>query len=423
MIDREEIIDLYRRHVSRGLASLAQIMGSPVEVRSRGSRVLTPDGEELLDCGGYGVFILGHCHPAVVSAVIEQLRRHPLATSYLLEPEIALAAQALAKVTPPGLEHTRFVTSGAEAVEAALKLARANGKARIVTTRGGYHGKTLGALSATPNRLYQAPFEPLLPAETVAYGDAEELSRVLASGPGACVLVEPVQGEGGVVIPPDGYLAEVARLCQEFEALLIVDEVQTGLGRLGEWFGIDREEVVPDVLLVGKGLSGGVVPVAAMVASTEVYLPFDQDPVLHSSTFGGSPLAMAAARAAIATIEAEDIVTRARCLGAELLAEIDKLTAELRPDLVVEVRGRGLLIGIEMSRPHLAADLALLLLERGIVVNHSLNSNRTIRLTPPAVLSEADVCTLLSALADCFSSLINQTGNTGKQGQIKELHA
>ena len=419
MTDREEIIDLYRRHVSRGLASLAQIMGSPVEVRSRESRVFTPDGEELLDCGGYGVFILGHCHPAVVSPVIEQLRRHPLATSYLLEPEVALTAQALAEVTPPGLEHVRFATSGAEAVEAALKLARANGKARIVTTHGGYHGKTLGALSATPNPLYQGPFEPLLPAETVAYGDAEDLRRVLGRGPEACVLVEPVQGEGGVVIPPDGYLTEVAQLCRQFGALLIVDEVQTGLGRLGEWFGVDRERVAPDVLLVGKGLSGGVVPVAAMVASAEVYLPFDQDPVLHSSTFGGSPLAMAAARAAIATIAAEEIVLRSRRIGAELLAEIDEITSEMRPEPVAEVRGRGLLIGIEMSHPHLAADLALRLLERGIIVNHSLNSNSTIRLTPPAVLSNADMSTLLSALSDSLHGL----DQSDERQRRNKLHA
>ncbi|HEX3042980.1 MAG TPA: aminotransferase class III-fold pyridoxal phosphate-dependent enzyme [Solirubrobacterales bacterium] len=419
MTGREEVIDLYRRHVSRGLASLAQIMGSPMEVQSCGSRVVTPDGEELLDCGGYGVFILGHCHPTVVSAVIGQLRRHPLATSYLLEPEVAFTAKALAEVTPPGLEHVRFATSGAEAVEAALKLARANGKKRIIAACGGYHGKTLGALSATPNPLYQAPFEPLLPAETAAYGDTEDLARLLAKGPEACVLVEPVQGEGGVVVPPEGYLTEVARLCREFGALLVVDEIQTGLGRLGEWFGVDREGVVPDMLLVGKGLSGGVVPVAAMVATTEAYLPFDQDPVLHSSTFGGSPLAMAAARAAITTIAAEEIVPRSRRLGAELLAEIDEITSEMRPEPVVEVRGRGLLIGIEMSHPHLAADLALALLERGIIVNHSLNSNSTIRLTPPAVLSDADMSTLFSALSDSLHEL----DQSDEQQRRNKLHA
>jgi putrescine aminotransferase len=405
MSERSIVLDLYRRHVSRGLATLAQLMDSPMEVRSRGSRVFTPDGSTLLDCGGYGVFILGHCHPRVVAAVVEQARRHPLATSYLVEPEVARASSALAAIAPPGLDHVRFANSGAEATEAALKLARAHGKRRIAAARGGFHGKTLGALSATANPMYQEPFEPLLPAIQFEYGETAELASQLARAPGCCVILEPVQGEGGVVIPPDGYLAKVAELCRAHDAFLVVDEIQTGLGRLGAWFGVEREGVTPDVLLVGKGLSGGVVPVAAMIASAEAYRPFDLDPVLHSSTFGGSPLAMAAARAALEAIAEEDIVNRASRLGEELLAEISAAAAAHCPELVVEVRGRGLLIGIELLRPQLAADLALLLLERQVIVNHSLNAHSVLRLTPPATLDEEDVDFLLSALIDSFAEL------------------
>lgn len=405
MTDRGQILDLYRRHVSQGLASLAQLMGSPIEVASQGSRVLTPEGASLLDCGGYGVFILGHCHPSVVAAVVGQAQEHPLATSYLLEPKVALAADALAKVTPAGLDHVRFVNSGAEATEIALKLCRAHGKRRIITTEGGYHGKTLGALSATPNPTYQEPFSPLLPAEQVEYGDAEALRVAIGDTEDSCVIVEPVQGEGGVVMPPHGYLADIAMTCRGQGALLIVDEIQTGLGRLGTWFGVDREEVAPDIMLVGKGLSGGVVPVAAMVATAETYRPFDLDPILHSSTFGGSPLAMAAAKAALDSITQEDVVARARLLGERLLPTIATVADEAAGELVVDVRGRGLLIGIELQQPQLAADLALALLDRGVIVNHSLNANAVIRLTPPAFLSEEDIDLLLSALQGALGSL------------------
>jgi len=263
--DPGDVLDGYRRHVSRGRARLAELTGGLVEVSSAGSTVTDALGRDYLDCGGYGVFLLGHRHPAVVSAVIEQVQRHPLSTRLMLDPTVAWAAEALASVTPPGLDLVHFVNSGAEATEAAIKLARASGRRTLISASGGFHGKTTGALALTANELYQAPFRPLLDVQHVPFGDAAALAEVLT--PDACVVLEPVQGEGGVVLPPPGYLAEVARLCATSGALLVLDEVQTGLGRLGSWWGADREAVRPDVLLVGKGLSGGVVPVAAMVAT------------------------------------------------------------------------------------------------------------------------------------------------------------
>ena len=399
------VVDDYRRHVSRGRARLAELTGGQVEVSSSGSTVTDAAGRDYLDCGGYGVFLLGHRHPAVVAAVVDQVQRHPMATRLMLEPTVARAAATLASVAPAGLEYVHFVNSGAEATEAAIKLARAHGKRALVSTKGGFHGKTMGALGLTANELYQASFRPLLPSVShVPFGDVGALGALLARTPDACVVVEPVQGEGGVVVPPAGYLTSVAALCAEHGALLVLDEVQTGLGRLGTWWGADRDGVTPDVLLVGKGLSGGVVPVAAMVATAAAYKPFSDDPFLHTSTFAGSPIAMAAATAAVTTIRDEGLVDRARELGARLLRDLPAAVAPLG-DRVIDVRGAGLLLGVEFADPGLALDLVLDLLDRGLLVNHSLNAHRVVRLTPPAVLTDAEADRVLETIAAAASAL------------------
>ncbi len=405
-----EVATTYRRHVSRGRARLAGLTGGLVEVASDGARVWDATGNEYLDCGGYGVFLLGHRHPAVIRAVVDQIQRHPMATRLLLEPVAAHAAETLAQITPPGLDYVHFVTSGAEATEAAIKLARANGRTSLVSTVGGYHGKTMGALSLTAREFYQAPFRPLLPGvRHVPFGDSTALAAVLGTVPNCCVVVEPVQGEGGVVLPPAGYLRDVAALCRDHGALLVVDEIQTGLGRLGRWWGADAEDVIPDILLVGKNLSGGVIPVAAMVATAATYAPFNRDPFLHTSTFAGAPVAMAAAAAAVTTIRDEGLVERTRVLGEQLLAGIQDILHGTCPDLVVDVRGAGLLIGIELADAQLAGELVLEMIERGVIVNHSLNAHNVIRLTPPAVLTAADVDLVLTAV-------------TGAAGALNESH-
>nr|WP_237695064.1 aspartate aminotransferase family protein [Streptomyces sp. SID5468] len=395
---------MYRRHLGSGRAVMGTVLGGMAEVGSGGPWVHTDDGRRFLDFGGYGVFLLGHRHPAVVAAVHRQIDTHPLATRVFLEPVAAHAAEALAAHTPPGLDHIHFVNSGAEATETALKLARAGGHDAIVTTRGGFHGKTFGALSVTANPKYQETFRPLLPGVTeVTHGDAAELAAVLARlGERACFVLEPVQGEGGVRIPPPGYLAEVAALCRHHGAFLIVDEIQTGMGRLGSWWGVDAEQVAPDALLIGKGLSGGVVPVAAVAATKEAYAPFSRDPYLHTSTFGASPIACAAALATVRTMVREETVARAAALGERLLAGVRQVCAPHLGTLVREVRGKGLLIGIEFHREQAVGELVLEMVGRDVLVNHSLNSTTVLRLTPPAVVDDAAVELFLTTFADAL---------------------
>jgi putrescine aminotransferase len=399
-ISRDELGRLYRSRLSKGRATLGEMFGGHIEVASEGAWVMTSTGRRFLNCGGYGVFLMGARHPAVIRAVEQQLRSHPVATRIFLEPQLALAADALVSVAPAGLERVHFTGSGAEAVETAIKIARSLGRRRLVSMASGYHGKTMGALSMTACDVFQDPFRPLLPGVThVPYGDAAALEATLAAMPGeACVIVEPVQGEAGVIVPPGGYLRAVQALCRAYGALFVLDEVQTGLGRLGSWWGADREAVSPDVLLVGKALSGGVVPVAAAMATAKAFAAFDKDPYIHTSTFSGAPLAMAAARGAITAIRDDDLVIRARVLGAELLGQVSRIMRGHFGAAVREVRGAGLLIGIEFTAPGPAGDLLIELVNQGVVANHSLNSHLTMRLTPPAILTRSDVDYLLTAM-------------------------
>ncbi|MBW0008546.1 MAG: aspartate aminotransferase family protein, partial [Pseudonocardiales bacterium] len=218
---------------------------------------------------------------------------------------------------------------------------------------------------------------------------------------------EPVQGEAGVIVPPDGYLRDVERLCREYGAFFVLDEVQTGLGRLGHWWGASREGVTPDVLLVGKILSGGVVPVSAAVATEAAFRAFDKDPFIHTSTFSGNPLAMAAAQATVQVIKNEGLVERAARIGAELRPELTRISTAVFGRRLREVRGLGLLIGIELTVPGMAGDLLLELMSAGVVANHSLNCDRVLRLTPPAVLDDTEIQLLLDAFEQAAKAVLN----------------
>jgi putrescine aminotransferase len=409
--DAAQTIERYRAHVSEGMAMLAELMDAHVEVRSEGTKIWDEQGTEYLDCGGYGVFILGHRYPRVVAAVREQLDRHPMSARVLLNGELGQAAEQMARVAPAGLDYVFFTNSGAEAAELGIKLARVNGRRRLISTHGGFHGKTNGALSVTGKPMFRDPFVPgLTDVSFVPFDDVDALEAELAAGEPAAVIMEPIQAEGGVIIPAEGYLRAVRELCDRHGALLILDEVQTGLGRLGSWWGADLAGVVPDVLLVGKGLSGGVVPVAAVVATADAYRTISEDPLLHSSTYAGNPLAMSAASAALTALEEDDIIPRAQSLGARLLDELVALRQEHAPRVLADVRGLGLLLAFEFHQEHFAADFVLELLNRHVIVSTSLNANRVVRLHPAAVMDDADVQWLLGAMRESAAAVEERFG-------------
>lgn len=392
---------LYRRHLSAGRARLASILGGQVEVSSRGCVITDAAGDDYLNCGGYGVFLLGHAHPTVVAAVHTQVERHPLSSRLFLDATQAAAAQALAGVAPSALQRVYFGTSGADVVEAALKLARMHGKRRLVSALGGFHGKTFGALSVSGNPTFRERFAPLLPdVTTVPFGDAEAIEEAVTAAPGeCCVVLEPIQAEGGVRIPPADYLSRIASACRAQDALLVLDEIATGLGRVGAWWAGDAQGIVPDIMLVGKPLGGGVVPVGAILATEEAFAPLDRDPFIHSATFSGSPLAMAAVSATVGVLVEESIPDRAAHLGSRLLAGLNDALAEARDaGLVHDVRGAGLLLGIELDAPSVAGELELELVSRKVIPNHCLNHHAVVRLTPPAIMDDGEVAWLLDAV-------------------------
>jgi putrescine aminotransferase len=394
---RDRVLDRYAGHVNTSLASLARLVAAPVEVAAAGSKVRGSDGRTYLDCGGFGVFLLGHCHPAVVTAVREQLARNPLATRLFLNPELAAAAADLAGIAPAGLDYVFLTNSGAEATELGLKLARLAGKRHVIAMHRGFHGKTLGALSVTGRAPYRDPFSPLLPmVDFVPFGDAAALRAALTAQ--SVVLLEPVQAEGGVRLPPDGYLRQVRQACTEAGAVMICDEIQSGMGRLGAWWGSDLAGVTPDVLLTGKILGGGVMPVGGVVASPELFAPLNADPLLHSSTFAGSPLAAAAVTATIGVIKSEGLLERTLELGPQIRDLAAGAVTAHCPHLVSEVRGQGLLIGVDFVSPDAAAEFLIGLLDQHVISSYSLNSSNVLRLTPPAILDAADLDWLARAL-------------------------
>jgi putrescine aminotransferase len=396
--------DAYQRHVNRAMALLARLgpTGEHAEAHAEGSRIVDDAGTAYLDCGGQGVLLLGHRHPAVVDAVREQLERQPMASRFLLNPTVADAAERLVEVAPDGLEYACFNCSGTDSVEMAIRLARLSGRPHVVAMTDGFHGKTMGSLTLTGRAVHREPFAPLLPDVThVPFGDLARLREALSQRPGeSCVVVEPIQAEAGVVIPPRGYLRGVEEACREFDCLLVVDEIQTGLGRLGQWWGVCTEGVRPDILLAGKVLSGGVVPASALVATAAAFEPFNSDPYLASSTFSNSPLVAAAAHATIDVLASTDVIDRAATLGAQLLAALRGIASG--SDAVAEVRGSGLLLGVEFATPALAGAFLLALLERRVLPSWSLNQQRTIRFTPSALMSDDERDWLVEAVGEAL---------------------
>jgi putrescine aminotransferase len=397
-----ETLEQYRRFMNPGLASLLRFMGlDAVEWEGEGAVVRDAAGNEYLDfLGGYGAFNLGHRHPAVVAAVREQLDRLPLSSKILLSKPAADLAQLLCEVGPPGLERVFFCNSGAEAIEGSLKLARAaTGRKKFVAAIGGFHGKTLGALSVCGRDVYRKPFEPLLAdVSLVPFGDAAALEGAIDSET-AAVILEPIQGEGGVNIPPDDYLPRARRLCDQAGCLLILDEVQTGLGRTGFLFECQRSGAAPDIMALAKSLGGGVMPLGAFTAKARLWRPFEENPLLHSSTFGGNPLACAAGLAAVRTIIREKLPQQAAEKGSYLMHRLADIKSE-HADIIADVRGRGLMMGVEFRDSDFAALVIAGLARRRILAAYTLNNPKVLRLQPPLIVSREQLCSFLTAFSE-----------------------
>jgi putrescine aminotransferase len=406
-----ETYENYRDFVNPPLARVMKLSGSPLEMSGSGATIVDHTGKTYLDfAGGYGVFTLGYRHPRVVAAVHAQLDIMALSGRTMFNPLLGRLARRLAELTPGDLKISFFCNSGTEAVEAALKLARAaTQRTRFVGTDGAFHGKTFGALSVSGRDAFRAPFEPLLADVTrVPFGDLDALAAAI--GDAAAVIVEPVQGEGGINVPPPDYLRGVRALCDRSGALMIADEVQTGLGRCGALFACDIAGVVPDVMTLAKGLSGGVMPIGATIARAAVWnAAYAREPLLHTSTFGGSPLECAAALAALEVLVDDDLAANARARGTELLAGARAIAAKY-PGVIGDVRGAGLLVGVELQSEGYGGTIIPEMLKRGVTAAWTLNQQRVIRLEPPLIVDAAQIATALRVLDEAVAVALDRLG-------------
>lgn len=387
----DSTVHKYAEFINPYLTKLLSFAGFGVETHGEGCYLYDHEGRKFLDClGGYGTFSLGHRHPKVVQAVTDQLGHLGLSGKTFFTKPAADLAEKLAVITPGNLQYSFFCNSGTEAVEAALKFAKGStGRKKIVSTDGSYHGKTMGALSTTGREKYRKPFEPLVPGvEFVPYGDLAALERIVDEAT-ACVILEPIQGEGGIIIPPDGYLSGARRICDRTGALLILDEVQTGLGRTGYLFGANYENVTPDLMTLAKALGGGIMPLGAVIGTPAIWESiFSKNPLAHTSTFGANALATAAGCAAIDAIQEENAVQNSAAMGKVLLEGLKGLQSRF-PDLIAEVRGRGLMIGIEFAIDEVGELVVGQCVKRGLICAYTLNNPRVIRIEPPLIINQS----------------------------------
>jgi acetylornithine aminotransferase len=363
-----------------GTPSLTLVSGS-------GNKVKDSDGNEYLDfLGGIATNILGHAHPAITTAVTEQLDQLTHVSNFYAHPQGLRLAEELQSLVGDQSARTFFCNSGAEANEAALKISRLTGRKKIVAFVNSFHGRTMGALSMTGQKSKREPFKPLIPhISFLPYGDEKALKRGISKRT-AMVIVEPIQGEAGVITPPSGFLRKIRERTDEVGALLAVDEVQTGMGRTGKWFAYQSEGITPDIITLAKGLGGGL-PLGATIGLGKAGQLLQAGS--HGSTFGGSPTSCAAALAAINVIKSEGLLGTVETLGEILKSEGRKIPG------IKEVRGSGLLIGIELLKPD-AKEIQRELELRRILVNAPNPS--TIRIAPALITDKADVMDFLQIL-------------------------
>ncbi len=396
----------YRKSVTEGGDFAA------VEWSGHGATFTDVLGRKYIDClGGYGLLSLGWSHQKVVAAVKAQLDRSPMPTQELLDWPRGMLADLLTKIAPGDIDYAFFVSSGTEAVEGAMKFAKAaTGKGGFIAAVRGFHGKTAGSLSLMGKAKFRKPAMPLLPnVYHVPYGDADAVEQQLSIARDvgneiAAVVMEPVQGEAGAIVPPDDFWPRLRTICDEYGVLLIADEVQTGLGRTGALWGVNHWNVQPDIICSAKALGGGVMPIGAFMASKRIWETFIDDPFFHTTTTGGNPLACAAAIATIGVVLEEDLPRQAAEKGDYFMEQLQPLAA--RYDSIYDkITGKGLLIGQHFHDAEVGYKVASGLFHRGVLISGTLTNAQTIRIEPPLVIGYDEIDEVMNRLEDTLKAV------------------
>ena len=410
----QDVIEKYQKFVNPTQVALLKVGGfDHIEHRAEGVTLTDLEGNTYIDClGGYGIFSLGHRHPKVVEAVKRQLDLIPLGSKTFLNKPLADLSAKLAELAPGDLQYSFISNSGAEAAEAALKFARmASGKTDFISTEGAYHGKTMGALAITGRAVYRKPFEPMLPGGCfVPFNDADAIEAAITDKT-AAVILEPVQGEGGIQVPSPDYFPRVREICDRHGVLLIADEVQTGLGRTGKMFAVNHWDVAPDIMTLAKALGGGVMPIGATLATPAIWNKvFHENPFIHTTTFGGGEMACAAALAALEVTVEEDLPARAAENGAYFLHGLQKIQAE-HPNILKEARGLGLMLGVEFTDSDIGKLVIGTMVHRGVVAAYTLNNAKVIRFEPPLIITRPQIDQVLGVFAAGVQDAIDLLGD------------
>jgi putrescine aminotransferase len=412
-----ETAESYEKYYNRGFITYRKSVTeagqfAALEWSGQGSILHDLLGREYIDClGGYGIFSAGVNHPKIVKAVTDQIQRMALNSQELLEPWRAALGKVLAAITPGDLQNSFFINNGTDAIEGAIKLTRLyTGRSTFISTIGGFHGKSMGSLSLMGKASFRQPFESgLQDVHFVPYGDGDaleaEFRRSEAVGtPIAGVVLEPVQGEAGGIVPPTDYFPRARELCTRYGALLIADEIQTGMGRTGKLWGVDHWSVVPDILCVGKSIGGGVMPLSAFISTAHIWEVLVPNPIIHSTTFGGNPLACAAGLAAIEVTLEEDLPGQAASKGDFLLRELGCLQQRY-PQVLEEAHGKGLLIGMVFPAQEIGWKVASGLFKRGVLVAGTYANARVIRIEPALGISLDLLKEMLDRLEETFEEV------------------
>ncbi len=405
----EEAVRYWIDHVNEGFLQYRKSVSTDytaVEWSDEGACFRDIHGKEFIDMlGGFGIYVTGHRHPKVLKAVRDQLDRQGIHSQELIDPLRTYLAHLVALITPGDLQFAFLTNSGTESIEGCLKMAIATtGRHKFIGCIGGFHGKSLGSLGGTSKAFFREPFLPLLNWSHVPFGDTDALKTMMeccdfTGDRVAAVVIEPIQGEGGINVAPPGYLAAARELCDRYGAMLVFDEIQCGMGRTGKMFACEHDGVVPDLMALGKGFGGGVMPIGATVGTPKTWQKYIENPFLHTTTFGGNPVCCAAAIATINVLLEEDLPAQAATKGEFLLQNINTL-AKKYPKLLLECRGRGLMLGMEFVSNELGYEVAKNLFARQILISGTYINARVLRIEPPLVIPQAQLDRFLEALED-----------------------
>ena len=410
----KESVQYWIDHVNEGFLQYRKSVSTDytaVEWSDEGACFKDINGKEFIDMlGGFGIYVTGHRHPKVLKAVLDQLNRQGIHSQELIDPLRTYLAHLVALITPGDLQFAFLTNSGTESVEGCLKMAVATtGRHKFIGCLGGFHGKSMGSLGGTSKAIFREPFLPLLNWTHVPFGDVDSLKMIMEScdfsgDRVAAVVIEPIQGEGGINVAPPGYLAAARELCDKYGAMLVFDEIQCGMGRTGKMFACEHDGVVPDLMALGKGFGGGVMPIGACVGTPKTWQKYIENPFLHTTTFGGNPVCCAAAIATINVLLEEDLPKQAGKKGEYLLKHINALAKKYSKVLKL-CRGRGLMLGMEFTNNDLGYEVAKKLFARQILISGTYINARVLRIEPPLIIPQDQIDRFLTALEESIQQV------------------